>query len=247
MRSFQERGSDKVRRFRPGTTFDDVIALYEFDRKLRLLSLDAVERLEVALRAAIVSEVAVPLGGHFYLDSQYFATIEGWKSFNEAVNAERSRSAVLRFYFSNYNSPPMPPIWVAMEAVTFGTLSHLYSNLQTGIRKSIAKRFGYDETVALSWFRSATLVRNLAAHHARLWNSRNGVDKPKRARKVRAEFGDSMNTYFARAVAIVALFQEIGHDCEWKFRLRELIDAYSFVDEKQMGFPDGWRERAFWA
>jgi abortive infection bacteriophage resistance protein len=191
MRTYQAQNAVGVRVFRPGTTFDDVIALYEFDRKLRLLSLDAAERLEVALRAAIVSEVAVAFGPHFYLDSRHFTSPAGWQSFNEAVHDEKSRSSVLRFYVTSYDSPPVPPIWAAMEAVSFGTLSHLYSNLQTSIRKAIATRFGYDEQIVLSWFRSATLVRNLSAHHARLWNSRNGVDKPRRARKVREQFGDS--------------------------------------------------------
>jgi abortive infection bacteriophage resistance protein len=140
----------------------------------------------------------------------------------------------------------MPPIWSAMEAVSFGTLSHLYSNLNPPLQKAIAKRFNYPENVVLSWFRSTTLLRNASAHHARLWNTRNGVDKPMRARKVKDEFGESMNTFFARAVAIVALFEELGHDRGWKMRLRELIDTHPFVDESQMGFPEGWRDRSFW-
>jgi len=38
--------------FRPGTEFNDVAGLYIFDRKLRLLVLDAIERIEVALRTS---------------------------------------------------------------------------------------------------------------------------------------------------------------------------------------------------
>lgn len=247
MRSFQGPGDDGVRRFREGTTLEDIVALYEFDRKLRLLCMDAAERLEVALRAAIVSEVAVKLGPFFYLDSHHFTSTDGWSSFNQSVRDERERSPALRHYYSTYRAPPMPPIWSAMEAVSFGTLSHLYSNLVPPIRKSIASRFNYDEMIVLSWFRSTTMLRNAAAHHARVWNARNGVDKPMRAKRIRDEFGSSMNTFFARAVAIVALFEEIGHDRYWKTRLRELIDSPPFVDETLMGFPDGWRAREFWA
>lgn len=246
MRSFQEAGSDGVRRFRPGCSLDDVLALYEFDRKLRLLCMDVAERLEVALRAAIVSEAGVAYGPHFYMDSRHFSSHDGWSAFQRAVREEKTRSPVLRHYFSSYDTPPMPPVWSAMEAVTFGTLSHLFSNLNTSLQKAIARRFNYDERIVLSWFRSTTMLRNAAAHHARLWNSRNGVDKPVRARKVRDEFAASMNTFFARAVAIVALFEEVGHDRAWKLRLRELIDTHPFVDEAQMGFPQGWRDRAFW-
>jgi abortive infection bacteriophage resistance protein len=247
MRSYQEPDETGIRGFQPGITLEDVLALYEFDRKLRLLCMDAAERLEVALRAAIVSEVAVAHGPHFYLDTKHFTNTDGWSAFNRAVTEEKNRSPVLRHYFRTYDNPPMPPIWSAMEAVTFGTLSHLYSNLKEPIRKAVAQRFNYDEEIVLSWFRSTTMLRNLSAHHARLWNTRNGVDKPKRAKRIRREFGESMNTFYARAVAIVALFEEIGHDLDWKVRLRSLIDAHPFVDESQMGFPDSWRGRAFWS
>jgi abortive infection bacteriophage resistance protein len=247
MRSFQKPDETGVRRFDNGTTLQDVLALYEFDRKLRLLSMDAAERLEVSLRAAIISEVAVAHGPHFYLESKHFTSPDGWSAFNRAVNEEKERSPALRHYFQTYGNPPMPPIWSAMEAVSFGTLSHLYSNLKEPIRKAIAKRFNYDEVIVLSWFRSTTMLRNLSAHHARLWNTRNGVDKPMRAKRVREEFGPGMNTFYARAVAVVALFEEIGHDLDWKARLRELIDAHPFVDESQMGFREGWRDRTFWS
>lgn len=246
MRSFQEQDPDGVRKFRPGTTLDDVVALYEFDRQLRLLAMDASERIEVALRAAIVNEVAVAYGPHFYLDSKHFQSFEGWRDFNQAVHAESGRSTVLRHYFRHYNHPPMPPIWSAMEAVSFGTLSHLYSNLSDPIQKAIATRFNFPVMVLVSWFRSTTMLRNISAHHARLWNTRVGVDKPMKAKKVKPEFGEGTNTFFARAVAVVALFEEIGHDRAWKTRLRALIDAHPFVDEAEMGFPDGWRDRAFW-
>lgn len=246
MRPFQDGGEHGVRRFRTGTMLQDVLALYEFDRKLRLLSLDAAERIEVALRAAIVSQVAVPHGSHFYTDSRFFESPKGWQDFIAAVREERHRSMVLRHYFETYDSPVMPPIWSAMEAVSFGALSHLYSNLNSDLRKGIARRFGYDELVLKSWFRSITTLRNIAAHHSRLWNANISVDKPMKAKKVREEFGKSMSTFFARAVVMVALFDAIGRDVGWKIRLRSLVDAHPFVPETWMGFPAGWRDRSFW-
>src|SRR5699024_4542222 len=50
---FQQGGPDHE--FRSGTSFDDVLDLYVFDRKLRILVLDALERVEVAVRAAITT------------------------------------------------------------------------------------------------------------------------------------------------------------------------------------------------
>lgn len=59
-------------RFRQGTTFDDILNLYSFDRELRLLVMDAIERLEVALRTQITNHMSVTYGPHWYLNSVLF-------------------------------------------------------------------------------------------------------------------------------------------------------------------------------
>lgn len=46
--------------FRPGTKFSDALDFYVFDKKLRLLVLDALERIEVGIR----TDIAVLLGAH---------------------------------------------------------------------------------------------------------------------------------------------------------------------------------------
>lgn len=247
MRPLQQTDpSTQKRHFLPGTTLADVLELYEFDRKLRLLCMDAVERIEVALRAAIVSEVAVAHGAHFYLDASHFVSIDTCHKFQEAVSEEARRHPGIKHYHQRYDSPSMPPIWVAMEAVTFGTLSHLYSNLVRPRRRAIAVRFGYDEAVLRSWFRALSTVRNISAHHGRLWNATLSADKPMPAKVVAAEFGFTVDTFFARAVVIAALLDRVAPDAEWKAQLRTLLDSHSRVDERRMGFQPGWRDRPFW-
>jgi abortive infection bacteriophage resistance protein len=246
MRPLQRRDVDGTRRFEAGTTFEDVLALYDFDRKLRLLCMEAVERIEVALRTAIVSEVAVVHGAHFYLDAHHFVAPHACEGFQAAVRKEATRHPASRHYLRRYCDPPLPPVWVAMEAVTFGTLSHLFSNLSLALRRSIATRFAFDEVVLSSWFRSLTHLRNVAAHHARLWNASLTVDKPVVAKRLRAEFGPVSTTFFARAVAVTALLTSVDPASGWKLRLRRLMDENRHVDEHAMGFPEGWRSREFW-
>jgi len=62
-------------RFRPGTRFEDVLAVYVFDRRLRLLVLDAVERVEVAIRAGWAHRMAMEYGPHGYLDQHHYSHI----------------------------------------------------------------------------------------------------------------------------------------------------------------------------
>jgi abortive infection bacteriophage resistance protein len=248
MRAFQSPDPlSGVRHFLPDTTLHDVLAHYEFDRKLRLLCMDAVERIEVSLRAAIVSEIAVAEGAHFYLDPRYFKHQYGCDKFQEEIRKEEGRSRAIRHYKARYSTPAMPPIWVAMEAVTFGTVSHLFSNLRRPYRRRIASQFTYDEHVLQSWFRSVNGVRNLAAHHGRLWNAPLQVDQPQPGNPFGAEFNPQPSTFFDRAVVIVALLRVIEPGSDWKPRLIRLLDTHPFVDHRAMGFPQGWRDRPFWA
>lgn len=76
----------------PGTTFADVLGLYEFDRELRLLFLNAIERVEVALRCAIVSQVAVSHGPHFFLQPQHFERLSAFVEFHQTACATCART-----------------------------------------------------------------------------------------------------------------------------------------------------------
>jgi abortive infection bacteriophage resistance protein len=242
MRPLQQAGPPKI--FNAGASLDDVLALYEFDRELRLLCLDGIERVEVALRAAIVSQVAVPHGPHFYLDHRLFEKREQFIEFFQA--AAKGRYLGIQHYRDNYDDPPLPPIWTVMEALTYGQLSHLFSWLRLPLRKQISQRFGFDESVLLSWFRSLNVLRNMCAHHNRLWNFHMLVDQPKAAKNLKAELA-STEWLYARAVVLSALLDASGHGAAWRLRLIALLDRYSIVRPMSMGFPPDWRTRTFWS
>lgn len=64
-----------------------------------------------------------------------------------------------------------PPSWITLEITSLGTMSILYSNLKGGrCRRQIAKYFGVADTIMVSWLHTITYVRNICAHHSRLWN-----------------------------------------------------------------------------
>ncbi|HYW05876.1 MAG TPA: Abi family protein [Longimicrobium sp.] len=233
-----------VREFVAGTTFDDVVVLYNFDRELRLLCLDAVERIEVALRAAIVSQVAVPAGSHFHLDPAHFERVGAFVEFYQTTSRE-DRHLAVKHYRKRYSTPELPPIWAAMEALTFGALSRLFSGLALRHRKSVALRFGYDETVLTSWFRAVNSVRNIRAHHGRLWNAPMHVDQPLAAKKLRAEMSPTDRLY-ARFVVVAALLEMIDPQSDWKRRLNSLLARYPSVQLAPMGMPAEWDTRPFW-
>jgi abortive infection bacteriophage resistance protein len=65
-----------IRQFKPNTQFSDLLNLYVFDRELRLLVTDALERIEVSFRTAISNAMSLKYGAHWYLCADLFSSIE---------------------------------------------------------------------------------------------------------------------------------------------------------------------------
>lgn len=241
MRPFQD---PVTRRFLAGKTFEDVLDTYIFDSKLRTLCMDGIAKVEVALRAAVVNELAVQHSAHFYTRSRHFERPSGFVDFMN--NSVKANGVAVDHYYSKYNDPPLPPIWTVLETVSFGVLSRLYSNLHVKNRKMIARSFTYQEEILVSWYRAITFLRNRCAHHARVWNFVSNSNTPQVARSIRTVFGASQNTFYARAVALNALLRDIDPASTWHTDLRNLIAAHPNVLPADMGFPVGWDAMPFW-
>ncbi|WP_454132614.1 Abi family protein [Microbacterium lacticum] len=128
--------------FRPDTSFDDILDLYMFDRALRLLVMDALERIEVAVRSAITDHMSTTYDDPFrYTDARYFASPGRHAGLLRIVRetsdarlvaspepadttdtatpgaggaAVIHRSA-LEHYLTTYASPELPPSWLMIE------------------------------------------------------------------------------------------------------------------------------------
>lgn len=245
-----------TKQFHPGVRFDDILALYNFDRELRLVCLDAIERIEVAFRAAIANTLANDraCGPHFYLDAVHFTKAEEHRSFLKNVLGLRE-SLPIQHYYDTYSTPALPPIWAVLEAMSIGQLSKLLAGLHLDHRKSIAACFGYDETVITSWLKSLTLLRNLCAHHSRLWNTSITSNAPKYANAIKSEFpphGDH-GRVFSRVVVVQALMQVIDPSSDWKDEFKQVMAtlpvatlAKAGCTPNVLGLVPGWEVRPFW-
>lgn len=243
MRSIQD---PRTSRFLAGSTFQNVLDLYNFDRQLRLLCLDAIEKIEVALRASIIENVAAHAnyGPHFYTQSRHFEQANGFLEFMKKSTSAHYLG--ISHYRNKYNDPSLPPIWTILEATTFGTLSQMYSTLHLRNRKLVEQTFHYDETILVSWFRSINNLRNMCAHHNRIWNCDMKPDQPKKANALSAVWGSSQDKFYARAVVICALLERIDPTTDWKHRLALLMAKYPNAQSSQMGFPANWKNMPFW-
>lgn len=175
--------------FKAGASFQQAVDLYVFDKQLRLLTVDALERIEIALRVDIAHTLG-KLDTFAYLKPELFHHEFSVKLDREtgvsrhhewlgkhAQLIRRSREDFVRHNKNKYGLPIA--IWVACEVWDFGTLSTLFSGMRETEQDAIARQYDINNgRVFASWLRSLNYLRNVCAHHSRLWN-RNIVDQPK--------------------------------------------------------------------
>ena len=239
--------------FLEGVSFEDVLVLYVFDRQLRLLVLDAVERVEVALRGAWVQRMATAHGPHGYLEPNLYHR-EDWHAKAIAKLDHRFRNSqdnvFVRRYRDRYASPELPPVWMAAELMSFGQLANLISNLKLRAdRKAIADLFGISESALVSFVIHASFIRNICAHHERLWNAKFILTMT--TRRLPLDLQNAMQGADARKlhntlVMLDYLLAVIAPKTQWSRRVVDLIDGCPLADPSSMGFPEDWRTRPVW-
>jgi len=242
MRSLQ----NAQKNFNPGIEFNDIVALYDFDRKLRLLCLDALERIEICMRSLVIETLCVSYGPHFYTERAYFSKDDFFKDTQRM--ALSIKHITVDHYMSKYTHPPLPSFWCLSEGMMFGQLSKFYSGLTTPLQSAIAHKFRYPVEVVISWFRAMTTFRNQCAHHNKIWNMQSNVDAPKRPSGTSAaRENPETNRLHARLVATIELLKIADPSSDWKHRFISLVDGYAhLIDETEMGLTLGWRQRPFW-
>lgn len=168
---FRAHGSEQLR---PGTQLSMVHALYSFDRELRLQMMAAIEQYEIALRTQITYHLtnntrsAMPHNAAtVFSDTSRHST---WLA-KVREEVERSRELYIDHFKSRYDGFPDVPLWVASETMSLRTLSELYEHMASApTRVAVAAYFGVNQHILESWNLFLSFVRNLCAHHARLWN-----------------------------------------------------------------------------
>lgn len=238
------------------SNFDNVISLYTFDRKLRLLVLDAIERIEVALRAQWCKHVTLSGQTKEYLDRFFY--VSEIKYFSDVkslhIQCERSQDDDVRKHFAE-NANLLPPADIASEVMSFGLLSKFISNIKTDSNKQeIASHFEFESFKAFSSaVRHMNYVRNIAAHHNRLWNRYIVVKMivPKRPDSLVSSMypqkcGAESKRLYNTLVLLCHMLRIIAPEAEWKTRLMELLGTCPLPITEHMGFPEDWKCRSVW-
>jgi abortive infection bacteriophage resistance protein len=238
--------------YKNGTVFEDILNLYRFDRELRLVVFSAIEKIEIALRSQIVNQYSVALNDPFwYTNAAYFADPVRHADFMNGLSAyiHRSNDVFIKHFYNTYTDP-WPPIWVIFEILSMGQFSILYSiTAKSPSRKAVAENFGVKEPVLTTWLHTLVYVRNICAHHARLWNKelRIPVKLPKKTANTWLAYPNVTNRKVYIVLAIIAyLLDTITPHHKFRQRIKGLITKYPATDIAAMGFPQNWLADGFW-
>ena len=159
--------------YKRGATFEKVMMLYRFDKKLRLLLFNEIEKIEVAVRSAIVKHGCEVTKDPFWMSNP--ANFSNPVKYNKTIRLiddelNHSKEEFITHFRETY-SDPYPPAWMLSEILPLGVLTNIYSNIKNKkIKKRVSQSFFLQIAPFESWMTIVTLTRNACCHHARVWN-----------------------------------------------------------------------------
>lgn len=255
--------------FQDGVTWDMVYNLYVFDRKLRLLVFDAIERLEIAIRAQIIHQLSHKYGSHWQDNPDIFIspksttmrdgsviTVDVYSDIQKHIKEQlhnNKAEVFIKHYCNKYNNPKNPPCWMSVEVMYFNHLSRICSGLKNRADvNGIASYFDLPPKTFCSWLHTINYVRNICAHHARLWNRSLNIVPEKLAFSRNLDWISSPDTaqrsklyYFL--CMLNYLLQTANPTSTFKIRLKDLLaENDEIVSLDAMGFQQDWMSEKMW-
>lgn len=241
----------RIDTFRAGTTFEKVIELYELDRHLRLEILDAVERIEINLRTSLTYHMTRTHGPFAHTDHANFEPSFQHDEWLNGINIEarRSRDEFIRHYSEKYEGFPKLPLWMCTEVFSFGALSKMLKYVKEPMCREVAKTYDIQPKVLESWVHSLSVLRNICAHHGRLWNRMFGVSPaiPKHPTfGIRWDVAKEQSQRLFMVLLVLRHMLAVHHDgSAWAARVEKLLmDAGDATSPWVL--PEAWTTHRVW-
>jgi abortive infection bacteriophage resistance protein len=247
-------GATRSKRFKLSTWFEDIVDIYVFDRQLRLLMMEAIERIEIALRSRWTNRFSLAHGAHAHMNFEHFAKGAEYIQNLAALSArvEQSSEVFVKHYKTKYVEPYMPPLWAVTELMTFGELSRwIASGRNPRVKSEVARDLGLISREVLDGaIQLLAYIRNICAHHGRLWNRRTVKRLPNIRRfaqdLVMSSASEADNSIYNVLVLLIHLIRHQSDISTFPKRLHDLIIGRTSQQRIDMGFPKDWLSRPAW-
>ncbi len=238
-------------KFKLDATFDKVMMLYRFDKKLRVLLFNEIEKIEVAIRESIINITAENTSDIYWLTNPIH--FHNQNIFDNSLvllkkEYDHSTEEFIEHFKQSYLEP-FPPVWILGELMPMGNLNMYYRNLKDKtLKKQIAKRFCLHAPVFESWISVLCLTRNACCHHSRVWNKVNKIipnDMKNMTRPWISISSDKRRIYYN--ICIIKYFLDlVSPNNDFLAKLRWLFIDFPMIDPRAMGFPKNWEMEPLW-
>ncbi len=229
--------------FKSDTSFEDILDLYNFDKKLRLLLLDILERIEISFKSVLSHDITKYRDDlYWYLPEKnnYGEIFEKIEKIIESL--KNSKEIYIKHFFEKYREEKNIPAWIFFEGLTFGECSLIARNLDDSNKKTIASFYKLPKRTCIQMLHHLSILRNLCAHHSWVWN-RSFTFRTSLYRKYQEEFSDiGDDSLYMLLISIQIFIKKISPNSDWLDNLEKLIDDYN-IEIHRMGFPKDWKQR----
>jgi abortive infection bacteriophage resistance protein len=252
LRDEQDKALD---RFVEGTNLETVWRRYCFDRRLRVLVLDAIERVEVSVRTKLIFHFAHANGPFGYCDDANLPklSIGDYLEWRTALQEEtdRSKETFKKHFFDKYGDHHRNlPVWMLAELMSMGSLLTFFKGVEPDLKRRVAEEYGLPDEVTMSWLRSLNAARNICAHHSRFWNRVLGyppmLPNPRKFPDWHGE--NKLPTDRCGIILMICrhMLRMISPSSRWHERVEDLFKEYSDVPRSSMGLSETWTNHPIW-
>ena len=171
--SYKANFKDKDNNYKANVSFDEIYALYDFDKNLRYIMLKYALEIELVIKSLIANTISNKYGLQNYLDINNLdnnANNEIKEKIIDKINDEIKRNykvhSAITHYMDKYNY--IPP-FILVKVLSFGVISSLYGLLEQSDRQQISKYFKISDKLLKQILKNLTSIRNICAHNERLF------------------------------------------------------------------------------
>ena len=253
-----------TRKYEQSTTFEDIVALYDFDKSLRILTLEYLFQIEQKIGQLIADSFCSKYGEQ----QKYYLSEASYTEANSKQPAVRKLIKKLSWLANNDTEHPYivhqrnkyhnVPLWVTKNALSFGQLSKMYSLLKFQQQSAVSKAYSnVSEKELIRYLNALTFFRNICAHSERLFShhmiQQDFPDKPLHEKlgipKKGNKYIQGKQDYFGLVIALRYLLPRQDF-LVFKANLSRLINTYTKANKRitknnlleMMGMPENWEK-----
>ncbi len=171
---------DTDNNYKENTSFEEIFALYEFDKNIKAIFLKFTLEIEIIIKSLMANAIAEEYGVEDYLKLENLDETANEElvgdfiiKIKKEIDDNYIKHPAIKHYKDTYDF--VPP-FVLNKILTFGAISRYYSLLKQSDRQKISKYFKLSDKLLRQILINLTIVRNISAHSDRLFNYRNKYD-----------------------------------------------------------------------